>query len=91
MEKTITFTKGDLEKNYTSPCGCSIYTAMKRARIPVLSVTPEFWRLPVNRCIAFGLELQEASDILADACNSRDEKALALRDSLLGKSFVISY
>lgn len=96
MEKNIRFTKEDLEKNYTSPCGCPIYTAMKRARIPVRSVSPMFWKFSKKEDgqkirIEFGPELQKVSDILADACNSVDKKTLALRDSLLGKSFKVSY
>ena len=96
MDKKITFNEEDLKKNFTSPCGCSIFTAMKRAEIPVFTVGPENWTFQrkdgrMGRCIQFSPELREASSILAIASNSEDKKALARRDSLAGRSYNISY
>lgn len=96
MEKTITFTEEDLELNYTSPCGCSIFTAMKRVRIPVYSVGPENWTFRkkdgrVGRRVEFSTGLLRASTVLAAACGSKDKKKLAQRDTLAGKSFKVTY
>jgi len=91
MTKTITFTKGDLTREFISAGGCPIYTTLVRAGVPVLWVGDDNWRNSSGENHKFSRRLNQASNFLADTDYPSAAKKLRLRKKLVGKSYRITY
>ncbi len=93
MFKMITFNKADMKGSYMDTIGCPIYSAMKRAGIPVTIVGGDSWYTgDINRQEHdFSKKLNAASIVLADSCAVDSEKSMKMKKKLIGKSFKIAY
>lgn len=88
MLQYFTFKQSDFKKLFTDPQDCSIFTAMKRAGIPVDRVSVTYAVFKVNNSnlfVPFNRELQEASNLLLRTCHVGQH----LRRALLGTVFTI--
>jgi len=88
MNKLITFTKSDLKKKYGDIYGCPIYSAMKRAGIPIDHVGGTFWSQIGFDTHDFSKVLTKVSTFLAKTSLPSRVKA---RQKLIGKSFRIAW
>ena len=70
MFKMITFNKTDMKRNYMATEGCSIFTAMKRAGVPVRSVGGDGWYDTIGSVDhMFSKTLKRVSDVLVGSIN----------------------
>ena len=104
MFKMITFTKTDMKRNFMDNQGCPIFTAMKRAGVPVHTVGASFWiDNGLNKEDLFGLhqlktikrsfskKLREVSGVLAESYRYSSPTRMKTREKFIGKSFKVAY
>ena len=92
MFKMITFNKTDMKRNYMATEGCSIFTAMKRAGVPVRSVGGDGWYDTIGSVDhMFSKTLKRVSDVLVGSINLPPQIMMKKRAHLIGKSVRVAW
>ena len=92
MFKMITFNKADMKRNYMATEGCSIFTAMKRAGVPVRSVGGGAWYDTIGSVDhMFSKTLLRVSDVLVNSINLPPQIMMKKRAHLIGKSVKVAW
>jgi len=92
MFKMITFTKADMKRNFMATEGCSIFSAMKRAGVPVRSVGGNGWYDTISsEDHTFSKALKRVSNVLVGSINLPLKIMMEKRASLIGKSIKVAW